>query len=89
MGSLHPKDNDLHYCDNSHRWIAPEGWDDDAWRTRVRTHMERHRATMGGPAEQDEYRECGPLPIVGTTPPPRKRKSTRSAPRRGNATVAR
>lgn len=49
MGSIRPGDDALHYCDGSHRWIAPVGADHDTWVGVVRAHQEEHLATMGGP----------------------------------------
>lgn len=51
MSSLNGRDDDLHHCDNSHRWLAPVGVNQDAWTKTVRAHVEQHRATMGGPPE--------------------------------------
>lgn len=42
-------DAHLHYCDNSHKWLAPPGVDQASWAQTVAAHVERHRATMGGP----------------------------------------
>jgi hypothetical protein len=48
MSRLHREDENLHYCDNSHRWIAPPGIDQSVWEAGVRAHLDEHRATMGG-----------------------------------------
>ena len=40
----------MHYCDNSHRWIAPPEIEQRAWSAQVRAHMQEHLRTMGGPA---------------------------------------
>jgi hypothetical protein len=60
MSHLHPGDNDMHYCDNSHRWIAPPEIDQAVWAAQVRAHMQEHLATMGGPAPVTETRGCVP-----------------------------
>ena len=60
MSHLHPGDNDMHYCDNSHRWIAPPEIDQHVWAAQVRAHMQEHLATMGGPPPVTETRSCVP-----------------------------
>ena len=45
MSHLHPGDNDMHYCDNSHRWIAPPEIEQNVWAAQVRAHMQEHLAT--------------------------------------------
>jgi hypothetical protein len=39
------KDNDapLHYSDGSHRWIASDPDQQDAWVDKVKAHLEEHR----------------------------------------------
>lgn len=56
MGSIRPGDDALHYCDNSHRWLAPPGVDQDVWVGLVRAHQEEHLSTMGGAAGPAEVR---------------------------------
>lgn len=59
MSVLHRGDEDLHYSDNSHRWIAPPGIDQNAWEAGMRAHLALHLTTMGGP-EKDELRDYRP-----------------------------
>lgn len=47
VSSLGPRDDDLHYEDNSHRWIAPPGIRQEAWETLIATHLEQHRRQLG------------------------------------------
>lgn len=49
MSVLRPGDGDMHYCDNSHRWVGPADIDLEVWQAQVRAHMQAHLATMGGP----------------------------------------
>ena len=43
MSVLKPGDEDLHYADNSHRWLCPDdSMDADAWTARVKAHMDAH-----------------------------------------------
>ncbi len=44
---LRPGDEEIHYTDNSHRWIGPDPDTDEAWRARVETHVEEHRKQLG------------------------------------------
>jgi hypothetical protein len=60
MSHLHPGDDGMHYCDTSHRWIAPPEIDQHVWAAQVRAHMQEHLATMGGPAPVTETRSCVP-----------------------------
>jgi hypothetical protein len=53
-------DNDLHYSDNSHRWIAPPEIDQRAWNASLRAHLRMHLMTMGGPPPIDDVVECTP-----------------------------
>ncbi len=55
MSRLGVGDDDMHYSDNSHRWIAPPGTDQYRWSAQVRAHMAAHLSTMGGsgPAAQE------------------------------------
>jgi hypothetical protein len=50
MSSLHRGDDGMHYCDNSHRWIAPVDVEQGTWEAKVRAHLDEHRATMNGGA---------------------------------------
>ncbi|GIJ70224.1 hypothetical protein [Virgisporangium ochraceum] len=59
MSHLHPGDDDMHYCDNSHRWIAPPEMEQHVWSAQVRAHMQEHLRTMGGPPPA-ESRACVP-----------------------------
>ncbi|MDT5034848.1 MAG: hypothetical protein QOE03_33 [Micromonosporaceae bacterium] len=60
MSVLRRGDEDLHYCDNSHRWVAPPDVEQDAWNAGLRAHLDQHMSTMGGPVKVDTLRECGP-----------------------------
>lgn len=60
MGLLRKGDEALHMSDGSHRWVAPDGTEQDIWEATVRAHVERHK---GG--EQELPR---PSPRDGTTP---------------------
>ena len=60
MSHLHTGDDDMHYCDNSHRWIAPPEIDQHVWAAQVRAHMQEHLLTMGGPAPVTEAKGCVP-----------------------------
>jgi hypothetical protein len=55
---LRKGDENLHYSDGSHRWIAPPDIDQHAWDAGMRAHLSLHLTTMGGPVEVDELREC-------------------------------
>jgi hypothetical protein len=57
MSILHWGDEDLHYSDNSHRWIAPPGIEPGTWEAGVRAHLAQHLTTMGGPVKVDEVRK--------------------------------
>jgi hypothetical protein len=57
MSVLHWGDDDMHYSDNSHRWIAPADVDQGVWDAAVRAHLAQHLNTMGGPVRHDERRE--------------------------------
>lgn len=46
MSTLRPGDERMHYCDGSHRWIAPRGVDQAAWNAGVQAHVDRHRDRM-------------------------------------------
>jgi hypothetical protein len=58
MSIMRRGDEDLHYCDQSHRWVAPPHIDQSAWDAGMRAHLAEHRVTMGGPVEVDVLREC-------------------------------
>jgi hypothetical protein len=58
MSVLRRGDEDMHHCDNSHRWVAPPHIDQTAWDAGMRAHLAEHRTTMGGPVEVDVLREC-------------------------------
>lgn len=49
-------DEDMHYSDNSHRWIAPPDVDQSAWDAGLRAHLSQHLSTIGGPAKSEELR---------------------------------
>jgi hypothetical protein len=57
MGILRRGDEHLHYCDSSHRWVAPEHLDQLAWDAGMRNHLAEHRATMGGQAKDGQVRD--------------------------------
>lgn len=65
---VRPGDDRLHYSDGSHRWIAPDGVQQEAWDAGMRAHLFLHLATMGGSV-------TGP---VGPQPP-WQRRSRRGA----------
>jgi hypothetical protein len=56
MSFLHWGDDDMHYSDSSHRWIAPENVEQKLWEAGLRAHLAQHLATMGGPVRHDEQR---------------------------------
>jgi hypothetical protein len=60
MSILRNGDEDLHYSDSSHRWIAPPDVDQSAWEADLRTHLSQHLTTMGGPARTTEVSYCQP-----------------------------
>lgn len=62
-------DEDMHYSDNSHRWIAPPHIEQAIWEAGVRAHMAQHRSTMGGPFKTEDVLEC---------PPPRIQRAPRT-----------
>jgi hypothetical protein len=75
MGKLHPGEENLHHCDNSHRWTAPPDVDQELWVSVVRDHLEEHRQTMGGPPRTDDRRpRCTPpTPFAPFAPDPSNR----------------
>jgi len=70
MSRLHRGDENLHYSDNSHRWLAPTDAEQASWEAKVRAHLDEHRATIGGPAEPEQ---------------PRRRRSRRAVEPTGRA----
>ncbi|HZN17805.1 MAG TPA: hypothetical protein VFB84_06380 [Micromonosporaceae bacterium] len=56
MSVLRRGDEDMHYSDNSHRWIAPPDVDQSAWDAGLRAHLSQHLSTVGGPARSEEPR---------------------------------
>jgi hypothetical protein len=56
MSVLHWGDDDMHYSDSSHRWIAPENVEQKLWEAGLRAHLAQHLATMGAPVRHDEQR---------------------------------
>jgi len=61
MSNLYEGDEELHYSDNSHRWIAPPDVYQDVWEAKVRAHLEEHLATMGGPPSRNRLRQAIPV----------------------------
>lgn len=47
VSSLGSGDDDLHYSDGSHKWIAPRGRSQPVWEAIVLAHVEVHRALVG------------------------------------------
>jgi len=95
MSHLHPGDDDMHYCDNSHRWIAPPEIEQRAWSAQVRAHMQEHLLTMGGPAPAGNGGCVPPRHLypahVGrgvAAPPVRRTRSTRTTASPGQRVVA-
>lgn len=72
MSVLHPGDEDMHYSDHSHRWIAPRGLDQRVWAAAVREHMRRHLAADRAADRAKEAGRRGPGP-VSAAPRPRRR----------------
>jgi hypothetical protein len=70
MGILRQGDEHLHYCDSSHRWVAPGHLDQIGWDAGMRAHLAEHRATMGGQVKEDE-RASGPTPRIPRQRDPR------------------
>jgi hypothetical protein len=60
MSILRRGDEELHYSDHSHRWVAPSDVDQAVWEADLRTHLSQHLATMGGPPQVDEVSFCRP-----------------------------
>lgn len=89
MSILRPGDEDMHYSDNSHRWIAPPDLEQSVWEADLRAHVSQHRTTMGGPEPVAELRECrlpqmpvhhDPVPRVPSPRLPNPRVPTSRAP---------
>jgi hypothetical protein len=59
VGVLRPGDEDLHYSDNSHRWIAPPDMEQSLWDAGMRAHLALHLSTVGGPIRAGSAR-CVP-----------------------------
>jgi hypothetical protein len=62
MSTLHNGDAQMHYSDNSHRWIAPPDVDQSVWEAGMRAHLALHRVTLGGPATVEDW-EARPVRI--------------------------
>jgi hypothetical protein len=95
MSHLHPGDDDMHYCDNSHRWIAPPELDQNVWAAQVRAHMQEHLVTMGGPPSVSEPRACVPRHLYpahvgrsGAAPTPNRRTRPVKSTSTGTRVVA-
>jgi hypothetical protein len=71
MSTLHTGDAQMHYSDNSHRWIAPSGVEQNVWEAGLRAHLALHRVTLGGPATVEEQREPRPVLIPRQRTPER------------------
>jgi hypothetical protein len=84
MGMLHRDDEDLHYSDSSHRWIAPPDIEQSVWEAGVRAHLYQHLATMGGPTKLSEPRERR----IRRAPRQRRAASSTSKTAAGRATAA-
>jgi hypothetical protein len=91
MSTMRDGDQDLHYSDHSHRWIAPPGVDQSGWEADLRTHLSQHLASMGGPPRSDEGSFCrprrGPRPVSQVPQPalPRRVKDGAARPLPGAA----
>jgi len=77
MSVMRHGDEDLHYSDHSHRWIAPVDVDQEVWEAVMRAHLAQHLATMDGPSITDERQQCRPPRI------PRQRQPSRQPLRLG------
>ncbi len=49
MSSFKRGDDEFHYSDHSHRWIAPPDVDQKVWEDELAAHLETHRASLGRP----------------------------------------
>ena len=70
MSGIRRGEEDLHFCDGSHRWSDPSGRvPDDVWRAKVLAHLEEHRAhRSGGRGLRGEYgsgADDSPRPLSG------------------------
>ena len=45
----HADQEEMHYMDTSHRWVAPIGVDQQKWEAKVRAHLAEHLVTLGWP----------------------------------------
>lgn len=69
MGHLYAGDEQLHYEDGSHRWVAPYGADQADWEKRLGAHKAAHAA--GVPEQvRPSPRDATRPPTTGTVPPP-------------------
>ncbi|HEY8533597.1 MAG TPA: hypothetical protein VIL44_06945 [Micromonospora sp.] len=79
MSILRPGDEDMHYCDGSHRWAAPPSWggDQTAWEERVREHQRQHQQQGSRAASPSRFsaesRESNAPRIRTTSPTTRQR----------------
>lgn len=80
MSTLQRGDEDLHYSDNSHRWIAPPDVEQSFWEAVLLAHLDRHRTTMGGPALNERPRTARPARVLN--PPPAAATGRGYPPRR-------
>lgn len=69
MGLIDRGNEEIHYSDGSHRWIAPPDIDQEMWEAGMRAHLARHR---GGAPEQarPSPRDGTEAPVTGTVPRP-------------------
>ncbi len=96
MSHLHPGDDDMHHCDNSHRWIAPPEVEQHVWSAQVRAHMQEHLLTMGAPPPTESRMACVPvrqlIPAHAgrgvAAPPVRRTRPARTAAPAGQRVVA-
>jgi hypothetical protein len=70
VSTMRQGDEDFHYSDNSHRWIAPHGIDQDVWESMMRAHLGQHLLTMDIPAQSIAQPPCRPPHI------PRQRRAS-------------
>jgi hypothetical protein len=49
VSSFKRGDDEFHYSDHSHRWIAPPDVDQEVWEAELAAHLETHRASLGRP----------------------------------------
>lgn len=60
MSVLRNGDQDLHYSDSSHRWIAPPDVEQKDWDAAIRIHMDQHR--LGGKETMADELPARPIP---------------------------